>query len=112
MPAFGLQLGRGYSAAETFRVVVSNGSFEPSIGPRLFSRGDVDAALVRLGQAFLQLGRGYSAAETAPRAAERPKGNLPSIGPRLFSRGDCVSTTRITTGRRLQLGRGYSAAET
>ena len=106
-----LQLGRGFSAAESFLLyffyyfqicfnwaaafqprkvgsqLIPSSTYRASIGPRLFSRGKygIPAGTFRLRP--LQLGRGFSAAER-------------------MTAGKCGRTMR-----ELQLGRGFSAAE-
>ena len=110
-----LQLGRGFSAAESSRLDGVGGPWHASIGPRLFSRGKLDygrsspgrqhrfnwaAAFqprkatdkVTVCRAFhgLQLGRGFSAAESSRLRRYLAVDGLASIGPRLFSRGKYV----------------------
>ena len=109
-----LQWGRGFSAAEslylTRRCLCD---FSASMGPRLFSRGELRAhkeqyggadasmgpRLFSRGEAYaqwehlvpggmLQWGRGFSAAESHPCGGALYKKCEASMGPRLFSRGE------------------------
>ena len=107
----GLQWGRGFSAAESIRVLIYAGSyrcfngaaaFQPrkvtsastgamsataSMGPRLFSRGKDDK--------YLHIVQAIEA----------------SMGPRLFSRGKLSLPRSPISFTVLQWGRGFSAAE-
>ena len=132
-----LQLGRGFSAAESTEnflhfLILSIAS----IGPRLFSRGKRTTSTpigprntsLQLGRGFsaaeskkelriaqqtsqLQLGRGFSAAESGTGLLGRHGVRAASIGPRLFSRGKPGPVTTYSFAEALQLGRGFSAAE-
>ena len=108
-----LQLGRGFSAAESVGDIrawahgipasigprllsrgklhglyAMRGSVSASIGPRLLSRGKIWTVLpCRMPQRLLQLGRGFSAAESAQAVVAEHLGAHASIGPRLLSRG-------------------------
>ena len=108
-----LQLGRGFSAAE--RQPLATGSplwVWASIGPRLFSRGKVVAQLL-----IILLSRCFNwAAAFQPRKAMqggyiRMSVFTASIGPRLFSRGKLARLWGLLPSGKLQLGRGFSAAE-
>ena len=135
--AFWLQWGRGFSAAEsTYTFFHFSMSKNASMGPRLFSRGEL--SMYRLpaniiycfnGAAAFQPRRGravprlpydvvasmgprlFSRGEPAPNKAP-PIPPPASMGPRLFSRGESVTTTRRASRPVwLQWGRGFSAAE-
>ena len=86
-----LQWGRGFSAAETIEAHRVEIRDRPaSMGPRLFSRGNLQArANLVFSKLQLQWGRGFSAAETGERQLRR-RTEWPdaSMGPRLFSRGN------------------------
>ena len=109
-----LQWGRGFSAAETGdRHVTRAVEQQASMGPRLFSRGNLHVAKdeapaengLQWGRGFsaaetvafsrhrirpdwLQWGRGFSAAETSWLPTLWKKPPRASMGPRLFSRGN------------------------
>ena len=107
-----LQLGRGFSAAESFEGVDDDGYKDiASIGPRLLSRGKRHPAVRR------HAGFGAS---IGPRLLSRGKRlwvvvhvslSFASIGPRLLSRGKPRHNRSGTVRFTLQLGRGFSAAE-
>ena len=85
-----LQWDRGSSAAET-RLAAHEGAGAqgPSMGPRLFSRGDGrSSSRPRPGTSF----NGTAALQPRRRHRELPADDrvVPSMGPRLFSRGDSL----------------------
>ena len=95
-PDWALQWGRGFSAAE---IGVRCHPMAPprvaSMGPRLFSRGNVPyTARFNIAQVMLQWGRDFSAAEMAHLAVDGPLVLQASMGPRLFSRGNapCIGS--------------------
>ena len=107
-----LQLGRGFSAAERptciVEVVVPGVA---SIGPRLFSRGKWSMVPSWSGRSQLQLGRGFSAAErpnTYPYHPHHPRFNWAAA---FQPRKGPVSWMHELVDGVLQLGRGFSAAE-
>ena len=107
-----LQLGRGFSAAESIPSphTVSKPK-AASIGPRLFSRGKLPEAVLMVVSVGLQLGRGFSAAESVNTVACLLRYGMLQLG-RGFSAAESPRSRSRFSGRTvLQLGRGFSAAE-
>ena len=85
-----LQWGHGFSAVEILRPVLLHRLHDhASMGPRLFSRGNVARKYLHWSeQSLLQWGHGFSAVEMVDHVLHDPAGLEASMGPRLFSRGN------------------------
>ena len=110
---FGLQWGRGSSAAEMTRTdTLLLGLAAASMGPRLFSRGN---AISRPTSSSARPSFNGAAAlqprKSPPREVASRRTARASMGPRLFSRGNTAPNTFICDLNGLQWGRGSSAAE-